>query len=379
MEFFFGAEQIIFSVSDLFNQERMVVTDYNKKESLYIYQYLFLWFSSFYFGSISYHRKYYIENNYSSLCRNCRIIKSMFFIAFISILFLKGFDLYNVYQNGYLSLYIRSEEAVWKGILIFTSTTLLLTSFSFINANNSFVYKTKYIYLLSIIDLIIGKRGEFISKIIGAFSTNKNINKLTFLKVFIYIIILFIFLNLIMVFSFRENELSYEITILDAISQLLFSQGTTLGVVSYSIIDIQSIDIRLSIKTFIPGTNFFYTLLFNEIPFYERSIGQLISFNASEGLYMNGGGLGSSVISESYLIFGYVLSLFFAFIFGYLLSFIEFKKTSTHFFRFLWIISMFLIPMLPRSGISNFTISIIIFILIYQIYKLIIYKKRCLP
>jgi len=376
MEFLFGAEQIVFSIPDLFNQERMISTNYSIEESLFIYRYIILWFGSFYFGSILYKYKHDRINYYPSLCKKCTVIKVIFFLSLLTIVLLKGLDLYKVYQTGYISLYIRSEEVVWKGTLVFFSMTLLIASFAFINSNQYSKFNSKYIYLLGVIDLIIGKRGEFISKIIGAFSVNNKVNKLNFMKIFIYIIFLFLFLNFIMFFSFRENEFSFNIKIIDAIAQLLFSQGTTLGVISYSILDVESVNVRLSIKSFIPGINFFYTTFFNEIPFYERSIGQLISFRANEGLYMNGGGLGSSILSESYLIFGYLLSLIFAFIFGFLLSHIEFKKNSTHFFKYLWIVAIFLVPMLPRSGVSNFSVSVTVFIITYQILKFTIYKRK---
>jgi len=372
----FDIEQNIVHIVDLFNQNRMIQTNFNLEESLYIFNYLILWFSAFYAGSISYQSKYYKLKSLIKICNKCYIIKLIFFISLATIITLKVFDLYKVYQNGYISLFIRSDDVVWKGAIISISKTLLISTFAFLNLSSQKNTNSRYFYLLGIVDLIIGKRGEFISNVIGAFSISKKINSMTYYKIIIYSLFVFLILNLIMIFSFRDNEFNVDISLLQSISNLFSSQGTTLGVIGYSITDIESIDLRLSIKSFVPFTNTLYSLFMGNIPFYERSIGQLISYKADEALYLNGGGLGSSIISESYLIFGPYISIVFAFLFGYILSFLEFKKNNSSLLRYLWIGSIFIIPMLPRSGISNFIITFILLLLMFPILKGLIIKKK---
>jgi hypothetical protein len=369
---FFANYQNSYSVVNLFNQGRMIETNFTISEALYMYTFLTLWFSAFFLGSIilrGYYKNIILNHNKN------KIIQVVFFISLLVLLILKGSDLYNVYQNGYLSLYIRSEEVVWKGSVIFLSSALFISSYAYLNINKLLIQKAKYVYLIGIIDLIIGKRGAFFSNILGAFSINSKVEKINFLKIILYILFIFFLLNMIMYFSFRENELDFDLSISESISALLFSQGTTLGVISYSVLDIQEVGLRLGIKSFIPFTNSFYTLFFDNIPYYERSIGQYISYQASSALYLTGGGLGSSIISEGYLIFGYFGSLIFAFLFGYFISNIEFKKNYKSIYRYLWIGSIFLMPTLPRSGISNYTITLIILIILYFIYN-IKYKSK---
>lgn len=366
------------TIQELFNQQRMIVTNFGVNESMYMFNYVIVWFLAFFLGSVISWKRYYLISSYKTSVSMKRVtyIKYIFLVSFLILLLIKFSEMYNVYKNGYLSLYKESYGDVLKGSIMFVLTTIIISSFAFLGIYKLATKRSKYIYTIGLIDIIIGQRGEFISKLIGGFSVSSRADKLDFKRIIIYILFMFILLNLVMFFSFRENEFNIDLSIGEAISALLFSQGTTMGVISYSIFDVQEVDLRLSIKTFIPFTNFFYTLFFGDVGYYERSIGQLISYQANKAAYLNGGGLGSSIVSESYLIFGQNISILFAFAVGYLLTIIEKKKYYKSIYTYVWIASVFTLPMLPRSGISNYTIDMIILVLFYFLYRISFKKSR---
>ncbi|HIF9158874.1 TPA: O-antigen polysaccharide polymerase Wzy [Photobacterium damselae] len=364
----------------LFEQERMVQTSINMDQANYILMFVFLWIAVYVLTSaILMLKKTFrvnssltnVNQNPSASSSKMAMVRYVLLISLVLMLCFRLQDIISVLRGGYLALYMRGNEFYLLTLLKNIVFTLFIVSFSIFFSETKkapFVY---FILFLALLDIVVGQRGAFFSKLVILAATSNRLKDISLVRAFFLVSFLIFILNIIMNFSLRVNlETDDSVNLIQVLGSLLYSQGTTLGIIGFSIFDVSDVSLRLSIKSFIPFTNFIYTLFGGHIEFYERSIGQYISYLANSTAYELGGGLGSSIVSESYLIFGFLGSIFFAAFLGYVSSIVESKRKISVFVCYIWLNIMYVTPMLSRSGISNVMVPIIIVSIFYLIYKL---------
>ncbi|ELB2076212.1 O-antigen polysaccharide polymerase Wzy [Vibrio parahaemolyticus] len=367
--------------AELFYQSRMVNYAINLDKADFLYFFVCLWFFCFVFGSLVFSLFFklheqtpqlkFAKRNFSKIT----IAKHALFVSLIVLLCIRGGDILTVIKGGYLALYTRGDESFYASLLKTIFTTLFMFSVAYLIASEEQVPFLKILFIIAILDLFVGQRGAFFSKLIIILISSRKVQDISVTRALFFGMILFFALNLFMSFSLRGNsEADDSLGVVSLISTLLYSQGTTLGVMSFSMFEVSEVPTRLAIKSFIPFTNTIYTIFGDDILFHERSIGQFISYMANPAAYKNGGGLGSSILSESYIIFGYYGSLLFSLVLGLGAFLVEYKKKKSKYIKYLWVTVMFVTPMLPRSGITNLMIPIIISIVIYSIYRVSLRK-----
>ncbi|MCT4349532.1 O-antigen polysaccharide polymerase Wzy family protein [Vibrio sp. NC2] len=361
----------------IFEQERMVQTSISMDQANYILIFVFLWIAVYVLTSaiLMLTQKSRVNSSltYVNECHPVKSNKMVTFFLLTSLFLMLSFrlqDIVSVLRGGYLALYMRGDDSYFLTLFKNIVFTLFIVSFSILFSENKkapFVY---FILFLALLDIVVGQRGAFFSKMVILAATSRRLKDISLVRAFFLVSILILIVNFIMNFSLRVNlEKEDSINLIEVLGLLLYSQGTTLGIIGFSIFDVSDVPLRLAIKSFIPFTNTIYTSFGGNIEFYERSIGQFISYLANSKAYELGGGLGSSIVSESYLIFGFFGSIFFAAFLGYVSSIVESRRNISVFVCYIWLNVMYVTPMLSRSGISNVMVPIFLASTIYLIYK----------
>lgn len=368
------------SANQLFDQYRMVVTDFSNEQISYTFSLVINWLSFSCVGFLITYQRNFNDGFYIFVPQ--KISKYSFYLfSLISIyLFIdKLLILKDVYSHGYLSLYKRGDEYTTDNIITVILNILLMFSFSLSVLSQKYRRKAILILLfVGIVDGLTGRRSAFVTKLFAIIITIGVFRKIDFKKLLEYVFLIYIAMTAIFLFSARniapENKNS---NFIENSIGFLESQGTTLGVIGFSIHEVKDISLRLKIKTFMPLTNAIYTTFFSKIEFYERSIGQYISYEANTAAYLNGGGLGSSIVSESYLVFPSItLCMIFAFLFGFFLNQIESKKNKSLLFFIINISICFEVVMLPRTGLTVFFTNLFFIATLFLVTYPLIKKKR---
>ncbi|HIF9359236.1 TPA: O-antigen polysaccharide polymerase Wzy [Photobacterium damselae] len=368
------------NISQLFDQYRMVVTGFSYEQISYTFTLVVNWLS---FSCVGFLITYKRKLTYGvDIFVSPKISKYAFWLfVFISTyLFLtKLLILKDVYVHGYLSLYRRGDEYTSDNIITVVLNILLMFTFALSSISKKYRRRAIFIlFLVGVVDGLTGRRSAFVTKLFAIIITIGVFKKIDLKKLIKYVVIIYIAMTTIFLFSARNtSQETKNSNYIENSIGFLESQGTTLGVIGFSIHEVKDISLRLKLKTFIPLTNAIYTTFFSKIEFYERSIGQYISYEANSAAYMNGGGLGSSIVSESYLVFpNIILCVIFAFLFGFFLNQIESKKNKSLLFFIINISICFEVVMLPRTGLTVFFTNLFFIAILYLFTYPFIKKKH---
>ncbi|PSU68071.1 hypothetical protein C9J22_18315 [Photobacterium phosphoreum] len=360
------------NLGELFNQYRMTVTDFSYDQIVFTFILIINWLSFSCVGFLLTYKKNTVSIFNISVPEKVSKISFYFFVLLsIYLIIIKIYLLQNIYANGYLFLYKRGDEYTTDNSITLILNILLMFSFSISVLSEKYRKKAIIILLfVGVVEGLTGRRSVFVTKVFAAIFVVGVFNKINLRKLLTYSVVIYLAMTTVYFFSARNvdtNNVGSKNYIEQSLD-FIESQGTTLGVIGFSVHEIKDISLRLKLKTFIPMVNNIYTTFFGDISFYERSIGQYISYKANSAAYMNGGGLGSSIVSESYLVFPSIyLSIMFAFLFGYFLNILEYKKNSSLLIFILNVSVCFEVVMLPRTGLTVFFTNILVISIIFCI------------
>lgn len=155
-------------------------------------------------------------------------------------------------------------------------------------------------------------------------------------------------MNVIVGFSGRGGDHNLNL------AQFIYNQGTTLGVISFSIYGIEYYPLHTMMQSFIPMYFRFYSLFNPDVPGYTAAMVTYITYTADSNLFNLGFGLGSSIISELFILSQKSLTIFsmLTLTIGFLLGRLE-KKAMASSLYFVYLISIMPILLFsPRDGFN---------------------------
>lgn len=280
------------------------------------------------------------------------------------------------FYSGYLSLYTAQisgdqDTSILK-LVFFVSLAVLIVLES--------KYK-KYIILLVVVSLVsglAGSRGSLVTMILAVsyMIFRKEKMRISLLVSFLFIVAIFFVMVLVFMFSARSDNTTENP--LDFI-YFLYSQGNTLSIISYSISADLKYEWYTMAQSFIPGMFKIYRVFNSDVNHYMGSITSFISYTANPLMYLSGNGLGSSIISEFYILSLKNIFSFSFLSFSFGAVFVKVERLSYINFKWLvYVFSIFPIVMFsPRSSASSvFVSSFYIFLIIIMfVFLSLVFKK----
>ncbi|MEC6798267.1 O-antigen polysaccharide polymerase Wzy [Photobacterium sp. S4TG1] len=365
-----------YNIQDIFLLNWMTLYVPTYDESIKIFSIINIFFVLFYIGYIvTWNIKY--KSGILSIKGNMKNINKIKIIFYIITLF-KIVSLIlvvkSVYEHGYLSLYSNQTQGKYDSAII---NMIFYVLFSILIVFDTKNYK-KYLFILFCLTLIsglTGSRGALVTgllTILYIYGLNYRIN---LKKLILYCSIVFFLMMIILSLSSREDS-SLSLSVSEFIPTFLYKQGVTLGVISYSLADNLVFPIHTKLQALLPLV-FRFVSAFEPINFYTANISTFISYSANPMLFNNGNGLGSSIISEIYILSSNIV--LFAIISFFLGSFLAKSESLVYSNSTIKILLLTVVPIVifsPRSGLNMLTTALIYSAVILYIIKIIILNKK---
>lgn len=213
--------------------------------------------------------------------------------------------------------------------------------------------------LIPLLSILSGGRGGFVYPVLTFVYLYFRLNpgfKLGFIKLSIILIFVFLSMSFLLQFSARGQASTDDF--FDSL-YFLYAQGVTLGVISFSILSGLPYEWHTLAQSFVPAMARMYSFFNPGTPGYMGSITTFISYYANPEMFVKGNGLGSSIVSELYILSFRFFPLFLlnATLLGLLFSYIEVRSyRSWRFFVFLMVVLPFVINS-PRNGFNVLLVS----------------------
>lgn len=267
-------------------------------------------------------------------------------------------------DGGYLALYSsQGDSGGQKSSLL--STLLYISLFTLIALREKkYVYITIAIFILT---ALTGTRGLLVTGFLSLlYVLDRNgIAKVSNLKLILSLLPVYFLMKFVTGFSTRFNDVVDETS---THFVFLYEQGITLSVIGYSIFSNLQYELHTLMQSFVPGFFRIYKLFDPEIPFYHASVTSFISYSANPKMFLSGAGLGSSIISELFILSMSSIIVFsiFSFFIGCFLAYLE-SWSYKNYKVFIFTCSMLPIFLFsPRNGFNVlFITGIYSFIIIY--------------
>lgn len=187
----------------------------------------------------------------------------------------------------------------------------------------------KWIFFLLIINGVLsgitGARGMLITTLLSIIFIIGLFHKVSLKRLLIFLIGLYFSIFLLTFLSPRyENSATLSDFARDIVD-FFYARGGIIGVIGYSIHSVGDITLALKLGWFIPGLERLVSYLGGEeITNQTESFSRLVSYTANPEAFYNGQGLGSSIISESYLVTDdFMLAALLSLAVGFTLGFYE--------------------------------------------------------
>jgi oligosaccharide repeat unit polymerase len=323
---------------------------------------------------------------FSNINRKKINFKYCYYFFYICILYLSiklCNDIILTIKGGYQALYIQGNNAgVFSGTLVRIAKLILLITFLIIINDTEPKKCNKYFIIFIVFSLLtgfVGSRGTLVTYILTIFYlyNRKNNKKLNILMFSSCVLGVFILMNVILGFSSRGGQDSDFILNTSVITGFLNSQGVSLSVIGYSLYGINEYPLHTLLQSVIPLFFKIYSLFNSDVEMYTSSITTYIAYNANYHMFLQGAGLGSSIVSELFLLVNYELLIFIicSVFFGFIIGFVE-KKSINSSYCFILIGTMMpFILFSPRDGLNVLIISTIYCLLIIVLFRMKIKKK----
>ncbi|HGY1809603.1 TPA: O-antigen polysaccharide polymerase Wzy [Citrobacter braakii] len=245
----------------------------------------------------------------------------------------------------------------------------------------------KWIFILFIMNGglsgVTGARGTLITLLFSLIFISGLFKRIALFRLLLLMIMLYLMLFALTFLSPRYSESAVFSHFIYDLLNFFYARGGVIGVIGYSIHSVGDISLSLKLGWLFPGVGRIVALLTDlEIKPENESISRVISYVANPVAFMDGQGLGSSIISESYLITGGLFSAcFVSLIFGCTLGCYE------KYMRYNKIIFMAVIAISPniffsvRDSLDSmymlaFKFIIFAYILYFFISKFTLCKRR---
>lgn len=276
-------------------------------------------------------------------------------------------------QGSYISMYLAQGQDYSAGgalgkILLYISLGLSLTY-------TSDSTKKRYLLLFlaySLINILIGGRGVFGALLMFFIWYYSLSHKINIVKLGILASLALAFLLWVFSFSIRQADAEEYLSLNEAISIFLHSQGISFAVFDRSR-DFLDYPTLAYIQSIVPGSSTIYSMFSGvSLKPQDVSFASYMSYNLNPFLFVSGFGLGWTLLGDLYLFGGrtYLGMALLSFIFGFACSFIERKSSSSTFCKVL-VYSIFMrFVLLPRAGL-NTIIPFIIYV--YVIHSIFVY------
>jgi len=286
-------------------------------------------------------------------------------------------------SGGYLAQFVGRANESYSG----SSLTGIIATLSSISLGLSFAISNrkveKYYFItfliISLGQLFVGNRSSFGSLLLFSlylYSLNHKINiKKLILSLLIGSAILLFF------FSFSIRQMSkdvIQVTPYEAFIAFIEEQGGSLMIFDVSRL-IPSYPILPYFQSFIPGVSFLYRQLVDPtLPFWEISFSNYMCYELNPNLFLEGAGLGWSILSDLYLFSGRIFLLFIvlSFMWGYLIGIIEQKALKSDFFRGVIVAILPSILLLPRGGVFTFFPLLVYLFVVGVAMKIVVCETR---
>jgi len=262
---------------------------------------------------------------------------------------------YALHNGGYLAMF--KDQTQTYSSFSSLGVILLYALFGMAVTFGDRALKRKYLVLLfvySFLTILIGSRGAFGSFmlfLLWLYSMNRKINVVKLLLVGGVSLVL-----LLLVFSFSIRAAGMDkFTGMGTLSSFFYSQGITLLVFEKAK-ELGSFPLVATFQSFIPGATFFYTQFIKPSAYpYELSFDAYISYKVNPDAFMNGNGLGWSILGDFYVFSNGSIFLFalMAFIFGYICAYIENGCSRRRFFNVIVYAVFLKFMFLPRAGLNT--------------------------
>lgn len=365
--------------SMLFELDFFVYRNLEPKEKSKLF---FLILSGFLSLEIGYYFSNLIFKNYNIGSSNIsfKANKNILFLilsVMASLLSISTYESVNtVLAGGYLALFSGQSIEYGLNFSAILKTILLASTGVFLSQDNE---KSKNIFLFIMglyffIDLFTGGRGGFISYLlfITWYKHNLGIQKASFLKFFIIVLVLLVFLSSIFgLFSLRSADPT-DSNLYQKIILLIYEQGTTLMIFNESL-SINEYPLIPYFQNFIPGFSFLYSIIVGGIYPYENSFGAFMSNTLNSELYNLGYGLGWSFFSDAY-VYAFrkpILFSFWAMIFSVFVNYLQLNINRSIYIKVITISLVPAILFLPRAGINTIFPLIPYILIIFFVVKLL--------
>ncbi len=276
-------------------------------------------------------------------------------------------------QGSYVSIYLAQGQDYSAGgalgkILLYISLGLSLTY-------TSDGTKKRYLLLFlaySLVNILIGGRGALGALLMFFIWYYSLSHKINIVKLGILAFLALAFLLWVFSFSIRQADAEEYLSLNEAISIFLHSQGISFAVFDRSR-DFLDYPTLAYIQSIVPGSSTIYSLFSGvSLKPQDVSFASYMSYNLNPFLFVSGFGLGWTLLGDLYLFGGrtYLGMGLLSFIFGFACSFIERKSSSSMFCKVL-VYSIFMrFVLLPRAGL-NTIIPFIIYV--YVIHSMFVY------
>lgn len=208
--------------------------------------------------------------------------------------------IYLVWTKGYFSLY---SDFDFSKLSQYAKYFFLLCGAAALTNEK---YR-KWIFILFIMNGVIsgitGARGTLITLLFSLIFITGLFKRIAFFKLLLLLIMLYLALFVLTFLSPRYSEsASFSHFIYDFLN-FFYARGGVIGVIGYAVHSVSDISLPLKFGWIIPGLGRVVALLSDlEIKPENETISRVISYVANPSAFMGGQGLGSSIISESFLI-----------------------------------------------------------------------------
>lgn len=202
-------------------------------------------------------------------------------------------------EEGYLARYSAQGKMVESGSG-FLSTMLFVFIGLILSFRDNFISKVIFILLAiySLIILLSGQRELFVTTFLFGIWFYGLKNDISIYKILLFFVLIAFALLFMMSFSHRVIDNNTEYT--EKLIFLLYSQGVSLGVLSYGINEISHFPILSYITSFFPGSFRVFTMFHPDLMVYpqETGFGAYTAYTANANLYKQGYGLGWSIVGN---------------------------------------------------------------------------------
>lgn len=283
--------------------------------------------------------------------------------------------IYKALSSGYMALYASQAEAYQSPYSVLVGS-IASAALAFLYSVRKKISKKLFIliFLLYVLPLILsiltGSRSGFVAGLIlflWFFYQDRKIriNKIIFFIPLAFLII-FSLDKIASLTGAREFSSTDNMSLLEVISSVFYSQGITLMVFNTSI-NIEDYPLLGFLKTLFPGIQMLYGF-FGIDNRYQFDWSSYMTYNENKAAYFEGYGLGWSIFSDLYILsFGFIpLFCVFIYLFGRFMVKIQSQKTI--FNSGIVFISIVYFFSISRGSISPYIFTIIIYIIFSMYY-----------